>query len=379
MEKTAIGWLAWDLTHSATWVGTVALTDLIAALWVAPLAGAVTDRSNPYRLLWTTQTLMILLALTLWWLTASGHITIGLLIVTAIIDSTLQGFNQPVRSVVIATLAGPTRVSQAIATNSIGMNIARTTGPAVAGLVMVTGHISNVFWINAASFIAMLAAVLYVRRWIDHKGLAPRHKPLLGDISAGFSYVLRTPEIATLFLLTTAFALLARPFSELFPAFAGDVFKGGPQTLSMLMSAQGVGALFGATWMLRKRSPDALVRITFGAALGITLALMAFTSTRTLSIAVPAMALAGLLHVVCNIGMQSLAQTLAIPAMRGRVMALYSLIFRAGPSLGAFLIGLAAHWIGLQWLVGIAAFTFGALVMVCLPAARRVYAPRAAN
>jgi predicted MFS family arabinose efflux permease len=60
--------------------------------------------------------------------------------------------------------------------------------------------------------------------------------------------------------------------------------------------------------------------------------------------------------------------------MRGRVMALYSLIFRAGPSLGAFFIGLATQWIGLQWLVGIAAFTFGVLVMICLPTARRVYA-----
>ncbi|MDQ8020469.1 MAG: MFS transporter [Moraxellaceae bacterium] len=373
-QKTAVGWLVWELTHSPAWVGAIALSDLIAALWVAPLAGVVTDRSNPYRLLLTTQTLMIVLTLLLWGVVANGLATPWLLLGWAILDATVQGFNQPVRMVAIGSLAPPERMSQAIATNSIAANLARSIGPAIAGVVMLKGDVADVFLINAVSFAAMLGAVHYVRRWLDRPGLVDASASVLSDMASGFAYVRRTPEIATLFFLTLAFALLARPFTELFPALAGEVFKGGPQTLGMLMSAQGVGALVGASWMLKKRGRDALVRITFAAAVGIALALIAFASTRWLALGVATMALAGLFHVVCNIGMQSMAQTMSAPNMRGRVMALYGLIFRAGPALGAFLIGVLAHWIGLQWLIGTAAAIFGLLVLRFIPTVRRVYA-----
>ncbi len=114
------------------------------------------------------------------------------------------------------------------------------------------------------------------------------------------------------------------------------------------MAAQGAGALFGAGWMLRKRATGALVRVTFAAALGIAISLIAFSATGTSGLALPLIALAGLFHVICNIGMQTMAQTMSEPAMRGRVLALYNLVFRAAPALGAFLIGFAGHWFDLQ-------------------------------
>jgi predicted MFS family arabinose efflux permease len=157
--------------------------------------------------------------------------------------------------------------------------------------------------------------------------------------------------------------MLARPFAELFPAFAGAVFGGGPQTLSLLMSAQGVGALLGAAWVWRGGGRGTLPGLVQGFGLGLTVALLAFTATRNLYVALPAMVLAGLCHVVCNIAMQSLAQLQSAPAMRGRVLALYGLLFRTAPAVGAFLIAQATRWINLQWLVGAAALAYGCFML----------------
>lgn len=373
MQKTAVGWLAWELTHSPAWVGALALSDLIAALWVAPLAGAVTDRNNPFRLILLTQTLMIGLALLLWGLTSSGLLTIWLLLGWAIIEASVQGFNQPVRMVAIGSLATANQMSQAIATNSIAVNIARSLGPAIAGIVMLSGEVAHVFLVNGASYLAMIFAIFRLRRNLDRPGLSPSSAPILSDVISGFSYIRNAPKISTLFLLAAGFAVLARPFIELFPAIAGEVLQGGPKTLSILMSAQGIGALIGAIWMLRAKPLDHMARITFGAALGIAATLVLFSLTTHLYLVVVAIAIAGIFHVLCNIGMQTMAQTMSEPSMKGRVMASYGLIFRAGPAVGAFIIGASAQWINLQWLLGATAATFGALVMYKLPEIKRIY------
>ena len=373
MQKAAVGWLAWELTHSPAWVGAVALSDLIAAFWVAPLAGTITDRSNPYRLIWLTQVLAMANSCLIWLLVVLGLVSPWLLLAWAVIDSTLQGFNQPARMMVTGSLAPHGRVSQAIAANSIAANIARSIGPMIGGFVMVHSGVSDVFLLNALSFIAIMAVLVHVRPWIDRPGLAVRSGRFTDDIVSGFRYVLRAPQVAMLFALALSFSLLARPFTELFPALAGGTFKGGPDTLGLLMTAQGIGALFGASWMLRKRPSGRLVRITFAAAFGIAVSLILFSTTGTFGLALPLIGFAGLFHVVCNIGMQTMAQTMSEPSMRGRVLALYNLVFRAGPALGAFLIGFAAHWFDLQVLIGLAAGVLLVGIIVSIPAVRRIY------
>jgi len=374
MQKTAVGWLAWDLTHSAVWVGCMASADIFAALVVAPFAGAVADRGNAYRLMWLLQTLLLIQAASLFFLQTSGYLSIGLLLAMTVLESTLQGFNQPVRMIVTGTLAGPARMSQAVASNSIAVSIARSTGPAVAGGIMLSGHTEYVFLANALSFLAMLLAVLYVRRWIDNPTYTGK-APLFGEIADGFRYASHTPEISSVFVLAIAFAVLARPFSELFPAFAGAVFKGGPQTLAWFMTAQGLGAMLGAAWMLKRSSSESLPAVAQGFGIVLGLSLVIFTASPNLYVALPALVLAGLCHVVCNIAMQSLAQLRAAPEMRGRVLALYGLMFRTGPCVGAFLIGQATRWAKLQWLVGGGAMIYGLFMLWLFVSQRRARNP----
>lgn len=375
MQRAALGWLVWELTRSPAWVGAVALADLVSVFWVAPFAGAVADRNNPFKLqLATVGSLMALSAL-LWAVTASGNATIWFILAWAVADSTLHGFNQPARMVMVNALVVRERMSQAIASNSIAANVARSLGPAMAGVVIVHGSIAAVFFISMFAYIAMILAILALRHRLDRPGLAPKSEPIGRDIVLGFSYVVKTPHIAILLLLALGFALLARPFTELFPALAGEVLRGGPETLAMLMSAQGIGALFGAVWMLKRRRGQVLVAITYGAAMGIGFALLGFSLAPTPWLAIVCIGVAGLFHVVANIGMQSTGQIYSAPQMRGRVVALYGLVFRTGPAVGAFAMGVGAAWIPLQWLIAAGGVLFALILVLSLPMARRAYAP----
>ncbi|MCJ8144019.1 MFS transporter [Ancylobacter sp. A5.8] len=215
----------------------------------------------------------------------------------------------------------------------------------------------------------MALVLLGLRPALNRPGAA-RRSAFLNDVFAGYRYIAHTPPVATIFLMVLAFSLLGRPFTELFPAIAGKMLGGGPAMLSLLMSAQGIGALAGGAWMLRRRPIPALARVTYGAGIGMALALVGFCLAGSGQLAIVLIALAGLGHVMCNIGMQSLAQLFAVREFRGRTMALYGLIFRIGPAASAALIGMLAEWLGLAPLIGAAAVAC-ALCLIAVAITRR--------
>jgi len=363
MQRTAMGWLAWDLTHSAPWVGALALMELIALIWVTPLAGTLADRRSPYKVFMATQLLLLVSALGLGLLTAFGALSIGLLLAFALVEATLNGFNNPVRMTAINYLAGEGRISNAIAMNSLAVGLARSVGPAVAGFLILHGGAVPVFALNSVSFLAMILVIRHYRVWLDRPP-SGKHTSFLSDIKAGFAYIARTPDIAVIFMIAAAFSVLARPFAEMLPVFAGQVFAGGPQTLGMLLTAQGLGAMVGSAIMIRRHGARPLLPLVTATGAGLAILIVVFTAAANLRIALPALFVAGIFHVMCNIGLQSLTQTRAAPAFRGRALSLYSLLFRSGPSAGAFLIAMASPWLGLRPLIGGAAALAGVLILL---------------
>lgn len=374
MQKTAIGWLTWELTHSPAWVGAISLVDVISALWVAPLAGALADRTNPYRLLRVTQSALMLSAIALAAVTMLGWTSIWLLWLFALLDSTLEGFSQPSRGVAIHLLAGKARISQAIATNSIAIALARSVGPAVAGVSIATVGAGLAFAGNALSYLAVLFVLGLLAKRLDRKIDRSPHS-FRTDVAVGFRYVLETRHVAIVFALAAAFSLFARPLFELLPAFAGAVFGGGPHVLATLLTVQGLGALAGAITMLRARPDAALVRMVAFGGLTFVAAGIAFTTTDWLPLAALLMGLAGIGHVLCNISLQSLVQLRAAPDMRGRAISTYMLLFRAGPSLGAFVLGLLAGLVPLSIGVGVSLAIAGLAIATLARRARSVLEP----
>jgi predicted MFS family arabinose efflux permease len=299
--------------------------------------------------------------MTLCLLIAFGRLNIGLLLGFALIDATLNGFNSPVRMTSINFLAREGLLSKALGMNSLAVGLARAIGPAIAGFLILHVGAAPVFALNSVSFLAMILVIRPLRVWLDRPPAA-KHSSFFADIKGGFAYVARAPDIAAIFLMAASLSILARPFGEMLPVFAGQVFKGGPQTLGMLLTAQGLGAMLGATIMIRRNSARPLAPLVTVAAIGVSIFIALFASLNSLHLALGALFVAGVCNVMCNIGLQSLTQLRADPAFRGRVVSMYSLMFRSGPSAGAFVIGMASPLLGLRPLIGGSAALAGLLI-----------------
>ncbi|MSP67334.1 MAG: MFS transporter [Alphaproteobacteria bacterium] len=366
MQRVAVGWLTWELTGSTTWLGLMALADLGPAVVIAPLAGVAADRWHRRRLLAATQAILAAQALMLAVLSGLGWITVEALLALTLLQGAAGALAQPARLALLPALVPRADLSAAVGTNSILFNLSRFIGPALAGPLLLVGGGTAVFAANTLSYGAFLLALARLKVDGNEPGRTTGVRESLGaETLAGLRYVARHPGIAPLITLLLIGCVSARPFTELLPGFASAVFAGGPDTLATLTSAVGAGAVGGGLWLSQRDGTRGLTRIALVSTLGFALALLAFAATKSLWVAVPALAAAGFTMVSGSIGPLTLLQLAVDPAMRGRVLSLYGLIFRGGPAIGALVMGVVAEVTGLRWpLVAGALLLILALAMV---------------
>ncbi|MGH6917548.1 MAG: MFS transporter, partial [Geminicoccaceae bacterium] len=213
MQRIGVGWLAWDLSHSGAVLGLVAFADLFPTIVIGPFGGALADRLDRLRMMRIAQSAIMLQALTLFALTASGLITVELLIALVLFSGIVIGFNQPARLALAPSLVPRSDLATAVAINSIVFNLARFVGPALAGRVIVWWGVGMVFALNALSFLAFLFALARLRLVplaLDGQG----RRPMLSAIADGVRYTGRHAGIGPLLLLHAILAVSARPFFE---------------------------------------------------------------------------------------------------------------------------------------------------------------------
>ncbi len=347
MQRIGVGWLAWDLSHSGAVLGLVAFADLFPTIVIGPFGGALADRMDRLRVMRIAQLLVMLQAFTLFALTASGLITVELLLALVLASGMVIGFNQPARLALAPSLVPRADLATAVAINSIVFNLARFVGPAFAGVVIVWWGVGTVFALNALSFLAFMFALSRLRLpplELDGEGRGS----VLGAIADGVRYTARHPGIGPLLLLHAILAVSARPFFELLPGFAADVLGRGATGLATLASAVGVGAVIGGFWLAQRHDQARLTGVALASSFLVTLSVLIFSLTTWFPAAVACVTLAGLGMVVAGVGTQTLMQIAVDEAMRGRVLSLFGLIFRGGPALGALLMGAASELVGLQ-------------------------------
>ncbi|MCG8355998.1 MAG: MFS transporter [Kiloniellales bacterium] len=348
MQRIAVGWLAWELTGSGAWLGAVAFADLFPTVLIGPLAGAAADRWNRLRVIKVSQCLACCQSVTLFVLTATGAMTIELLLLLTLALGVIIAFNQPARLALIPNLVPREDLPAAVAINSVIFNSARFLGPAVAGLLIVSVGVAAAFAANALTFTVFLFALSRIRLQAPASPPSDRDRPLFGDIAEGLRYVAGHPGIAPLLLMMVIVSTCARPFVELLPGFADRVFGSGADGLAIMTSTVGLGAVAGGLWLAQRAGAQGLTRLVLASGLVLGLALLGFVATRALWLAVPALALAGFVMVVGGVGTQTLLQLSLEPDMRGRVMSLYGLIFRGAPAVGALAMGGASDFVGLR-------------------------------
>ena len=360
MQRIAIGWLTWELTQSGFWLGIVAFADFFPVMLVGPFAGAAADRWDRLRVVKASQTVSLLQATALFALTASGHITIGLLVGLTAFQGFVVAFNQPARLALVPSLVAQAELAPAVALNSVVFNLARFVGPMFAGLAIVWSGVSAAFAANAVSYVVFLVALARIR--IAPTGVeAGKRRSFGAELGEGIRYTATHPGIAALLVLLIAIGVGGRPLNELLPGFAADVFHAGAGGLSILASAIGGGAILGGVWLGHRAHSAGLARVALGSSLVGALATIAAIATDYLWVAVPAVVVFGFCMSTAGIAIQTLIQLATDRSMRGRVMGLYGLIFRGAPAIGALGAGLASAQFGLRWPVFL-----GALLVIAV-------------
>ncbi|MDB6010647.1 MAG: pimH [Gammaproteobacteria bacterium] len=373
MQRTAQDWLVLtQLTHNnATAVGVVMSLQFGPQLLLLPLTGFAADHLDRRKLVIATQATMGALALGLGILTVTGIVKLWHVYLFAFLLGCVAAFDSPARQSFVSELVGEANLSNAVALNSTSFNIARTIGPAVAGILIAAVGTGWVFLINAVSFVAVLCSLGFLRVGELHRG-GTRATKTRGSLVEGFRYVWRRPDLKAVLFMLFLIGTFGLNFAIFISTMAVTAFHAGASHYGVLSSMLAIGSVIGALLAARRAKPDITVLLTSAATFGFGCALAAI---------MPSYGLFGLALVIIGVSAQtfttstnSFVQLSTDPSMRGRVIAILLAIALGTTPLGAPLVGWVADTFGPRWALGVgaAAGWSAALVAIRYLAKRRV-------
>ncbi|MGB7912078.1 MAG: MFS transporter [Desulfobaccales bacterium] len=343
MQSVAFSWLVLVLTNSAFYLGLVGALQTLPVLLFSLLGGAVADYASKLRLMYITQTALLLLALALGLLVDLHLIKIWDLCLLVFLSGTVIAFDIPARQAFIVQLVGKPDLPNAIALNSSLFNATRVIGPAVAGLVIGAMGMANCFYLNAASFLAVLLALALLK-------LPPPQPvpwtPLWHAWKELEDYLRTKRELRLILLLMTLVAVLAMPYYVLLPKLARDTLGAGPSGFGILMGAAGLGAFLGALVLARRlESSPPMPSFLTGLALFL-LGLVGLGLCGSYYAALVFMFISGFGMVTQLSTGNSLLQLNVPDELRGRLMSLFGLIVMGFAPIGSLVYGVVAHFVG---------------------------------
>jgi MFS family permease len=339
MQTIAEIWLVLSLTGSGVAVGLTTALQFLPILLFGAWGGVLADRFSKRRLLMATQALMALPALALFAVTTAGAVETWMVFALVFARGAVNAVDNPTRQSFPIEMVGPDRVVNAVSLNSVLVHSARLVGPALAGVVIAVAGVEPCFAINALSFGAMIVALRRMNP--AHLNAAPRVEREPGAVRAALRYVRRTPQLAVPLGLMALVGTFGLNFQVVLPLLARFSFDGGASAYAILVAAMGAGSVIGALATGAHGRTDP--RLIAGAALGFgALALLA-AMMPSLALEVPVVALLGASAVTFAAAINSSLQITVEPEMRGRVMALYSVVFLGSTPIGAPLAGWLAQ------------------------------------
>jgi MFS family permease len=371
MQTVAEMWLVLKLTGSGVAIGVTAALQFTPILLGGAWGGLLADRMSKRKLLMVTQTLMALPALTLYALTASNanHVRIWIVYALVFTRGAVNAVDNPARQSFVMELVGRDRIVNAVSLNSLIVHSARIVGPAIAGALIVTIGVAPCFLLNALSFGAMLVALKAIEPDELHTSdAAPRRS---GQLREGLRHVSRTRELRVPLALMALVGTLAFNFQVILPLLARFTFHGGPATYAALTTAMGIGAVAGALAASMRRTIEPALLTTTALAFGVLC--LAAAAAPTLALELVVLVATGAASVTFAAGVNSTLQLAATPSMRGRVMALYAVVFLGSTPIGGPIAGWLASVAGPRSpliLAGVAALIAGL-------AARHAFSERA--
>jgi len=344
MQNVAQSWLVYRMTGSSLLLGTVSFAGQIPVFPMAPLAGMVADRWNRRTIVIITQTASMILAFILAILTLTNRITVWEIVVLAALLGVVNAFDIPARQSFLVEMVGREDLMNAIALNSSIFNGARIIGPAIAGILVASIGEGWCFFANAVSYIAVIAGLFMMK--ISRRQAERAIQSAFDHIAEGFRFVRKTAPIRSLLLILGLVSLVGMPYTVLMPVFAKNVLHGDATTLGVLGSAAGIGALAGALTLASRTRVHGLGKWVWMACASFGTFLIVFSFSHRYVLSVLLLVPVGFSLMTQMGATNTLVQSMVPDRLRGRTMAVYSMMFMGMSPLGAILAGAAADKIG---------------------------------
>jgi MFS family permease len=370
IQRVAVAWQMYQLTHSALALGLVALCRAIPILCLGVLSGVVADATDRRRLMIVTQSIMALSSAALAVLAYTHRATPTWMYALTFLHACGQAFDSPARQSIVPALVPRETLSNALSLNSSTMKLASVIGPGLGGLLIEGGGLPLAYGVDAISFLAVIAALLVMH----HRHVPPKESRVSAAAAVeGFRFILSKPLLLWLMGLDFVGTFFAGS-TQLMPIFADTVLHVGTRGLGMLLAAPATGALVAAIGMslrpeIRRRGVVVLVSILI---YGAATAVFGLSTSYGLSLAM--LSLAGGADAVSTVVRQTVRNLVTPDELRGRMTSLNMIFFMGGPQLGEVEAGLVAGAVGAPWSAasgGIACAVMAALVMVLAPEVRR--------
>ncbi len=335
MQMTAQSWLVLTLTRSSTDLGLIVALQTLPVLLMAPYGGVIADRVDKRRLMLTLQCMMGLQALTLGLLTVTGAVKLWEIGVLAALLGFNNAFENPARQSFMLEMVGPEHLRNAVSLNSVLTNVARSVGPAAAGILIATAGEGVCFLVNAVSFLAVIISLARLNRSaLSPSPPAGRER---GQLRAGLRYIRHTRELAIPLVMMAIVGCLAYEFQVSLPVMAREGLHAGASGYGFMTAAIGIGAVAGGLLVAARGRTGVHVLVIASGGFGAAFALAALAPSLALELI--ALALLGGASISFMASGNSTLQLAAAPTMRGRVMSLWFVAFQGSTPIGAPIVG----------------------------------------
>lgn len=373
IQTVAQGWLVYDLSENAVYLGLVGLIRAIPLITLSLVGGSFADRFDRKRVLFITQTVMMSTSFVLGLLTLLGLIQVWHVFVLAGISAAAQAFDQPTRQSLIPTLVPKADLYAAISINAIAFQGATVFGPSLTGVLVPAFGLAGCFFVNTASFASVFVALHLME--LPARIESKKQGSVLADIGEGFQYVRRSPVILGLILMAAINSFAARPYQQFITVFARDVLGGNEGTAGYLTAAPGIGTILFSVTVASLSHLPYKGRILIGSGLGFAALLIGFAWSNSFWVSVLLLAVVGGLNTTYMTTTNTLLQAGAPEEMRGRVMSFYTITALAMMPLGQGPMGVSMEVLGPRWALTLGALVSGgaiALISLLVPRLRRL-------
>lgn len=355
IQSVAQAWLVYEISQSAGWLGAIGFIRAFPLILLSLIGGTVADRFPKRRILFLSQSVLLMNSLLLGTLTALGWVQVWHVILLSTLSAAAQAFDQPARQSLVPRLVGKEDLHQAISLNAIAFNGAALFGPSLTGLLVPWLGLAGCFFLNAATFGAVFLA-LWLMEFPPHTE-RQRTQTMMQDLVEGLRFVSRSPVILALITMAAVTSFFARPYQPFIAVFAKDVLHGDVGLAGLMQAAPALGTVLFMLVVASLGNIQWKGKLLLGAGFIFTLALTGFAWSSNVYLTLGLLVVVGGSNMTWQTTINTLLQSNVTDEMRGRVMSTYTITALAMMPLGQGPMGLAVDRFGPQ-----VALTLGAVI-----------------